>query len=134
MLCATYLQLNFTPSCCVQISLRLFHQKCFFNFLFIFTGVHEKIGAYGWTETIEKIMKQYKVNVTKHCFEMVANGYTSIKLSYLASILGKGLFVIIFKFVHKLLVFLLFVTAATTRAAEKIFGLYAKNQIIKIVT
>ena len=61
---------------------------CFFTKLFSFKDLHEKIKLFAWSEVIQQILTQYKLNVTEHCFNLVADGYTSIKLNYLANILG----------------------------------------------
>lgn len=53
-----------------------------------YSGFHAKINACEWSEVIKRIMLQYKMDITEHCFSLVAGGYTSIELNYLANMLG----------------------------------------------
>ncbi|CAK8683999.1 COP9 signalosome complex subunit 8-like [Clavelina lepadiformis] len=53
-----------------------------------YAGVHAGVNAYEWSGTVKRIMHQYKVDVQEHCLNLVAGGYTSIKLQYMANILG----------------------------------------------
>nr|CAB3232937.1 COP9 signalosome complex subunit 8-like [Phallusia mammillata] len=53
-----------------------------------FAGVHTALDSYDWSEQCRPVMSQHKENLRENCLNMIAGSYTSVKITYLAQILG----------------------------------------------
>nr|XP_002126361.1 COP9 signalosome complex subunit 8-like [Ciona intestinalis] len=53
-------------------------------------GIHNTIQAYEWSVNIKKIMSEFTLSVRERYLRLVAHGYTEVKISFLAELLGVG--------------------------------------------